>query len=104
MTTLSEVQPGDVLEYGAYGPCVVESVRSFDGGWNGKVPLVHIRFTSGLGFTAHADRPAGIVAPIWECYGCGAWRQSLDKGFNTTCDECGSYELHLTDAAKRSLR
>ena len=56
--TLSEVQPGDVLVYGAYGPCVVSAVRSFDGGWNAKVPLVHVEFTCGLGFTAAADRPA----------------------------------------------
>lgn len=39
----------------------------------------------------------------WECYGCGAHVESLDKGFNTKCPYCGSYELHLSDSAKSKM-
>lgn len=40
----------------------------------------------------------------WECYGCGHLIESLTKGFNTQCPQCGSYELHLSDAAKARMR
>lgn len=108
MTTLSEVVPGDVLDYGVYGPCEVSDVCSYRGGWSGNVRLTKITFTCGLSFTAGSAWTAKIVPPdppdIWECYSCGATRPSLDKGFNTTCDKCGSYELHLTDIFKAKLR
>ena len=43
-----------------------------------------------------------LVKLPWECYGCGHKVASLDKGFNTQCPECGSYELHLSDEARKA--
>jgi predicted RNA-binding Zn-ribbon protein involved in translation (DUF1610 family) len=37
----------------------------------------------------------------WECYGCGFRMASLTEGFNTKCPKCGSFELHLTDDARK---
>lgn len=36
----------------------------------------------------------------WECFSCGFHVPALIEGFGTRCPVCGSYELHLSDAAK----
>lgn len=37
----------------------------------------------------------------WECYGCGMHLTHLDRGFNTQCPYCGSYEIHLSDEGRK---
>ena len=70
--TLAEIQPGDTLEFGAYGPMTVATAERHLGGWNGQVDLVRVTFTTGLNFTSGADRPARIAENI-VADGRGGW-------------------------------
>lgn len=49
----------------------------------------------------HPDN-SGKGTGDWQCYGCLARMESLTKGFNTQCPHCGSYEIHLSEEAKRT--
>ncbi len=62
---LEEVSVGTILDYGAYGPMKVESASTALGGWNGKVRITTIRFTTGLGFTALASSEARHTCDAW---------------------------------------
>jgi hypothetical protein len=106
MKTLSEVTPGDLLDYGAYGVCRVGEVESRLGGWNGQVPLTTITFTCGLGFTADSGRAARLA---YACTHCGALIDYKDGPFGLTwyhyygrhqCDGTGNQPTFANPAQK----
>lgn len=82
---------------GSFDPYTIEVVAATRNQANLAIYATHEHLRDVVLEVVEADRGEGE----WECFGCLARRPSLDKGFNTRCDRCGSYELHLTDEARR---
>ena len=81
-----------------------------DAGWTWE-GYVLPRLGSGLiGVEEVTNEGAGVTwasrrtaeGGVWECYGCGKRLDHLNEGWNTQCPSCGSYEIHLTDSAKKN--
>lgn len=105
---LEDVQPGTILEFGAYGPMEVESIETTRAGWNGKVRVTRVRFTTGLGFMAGAESEARLVESANDEPRCttGCWWCDEENAgrCGATCDIChpdtADVATHLREIAQ----